>query len=82
MEMVLNNNFCELTFDEMNLVDGGVDWYSIGMGLSMTAGGFIGGAIGSTVGPAGTVAGVKAGTVAGTLIGGAVGGIIYSIGKK
>ena len=81
MEMVLNSGFCELSLDEMNLVDGGVDWYSIGMGLSMTAGGFIGGGIGSVVGPAGTVAGVKVGTVAGTLIGGLIGGIIYSIGK-
>lgn len=81
MEMGLNNGFCELSLNEMNLVDGGVDWYSIGMGLSMTAGGFIGGAIGSAVGPVGTVAGVKVGTVAGTIIGGAAGGIIYSIGK-
>ena len=71
MEMTLNYGFSELSFDEMNLVDGGVDWYSIGMGLSMTAGGLIGGAIGSCVGPAGTVAGVKVGTVAGTIIGGA-----------
>lgn len=71
--------FQELPYEQLIEVDGGVDWYSIGMGLSMTAGGIIGGVIGSSVGPAGTVGGVKAGTAAGTLIGSAIGGILYSL---
>lgn len=70
MKLVLNNGFCEMTQNEVMEIDGGVDWYSIGMGVSMTAGGFIGGAIGSCVGPA-----------ARTIIGSAIGGVIYSIGK-
>ncbi len=81
MELVLNNRFCEMTQNEVMEIDGGVDWYSIGMGVFMTAGGFIGGAIGSCVGSAGTIGGVKVGTVAGTIIGSAIGGVIYSIGK-
>ena len=81
MEKTMNNGFYEMTNDELMVTDGGIDWNSIGMGLSMTAGGFIGGAIGSCLGPAGTVGGVKVGTVASTVVGGIVGGVIYSFGE-
>ena len=35
MEMALNNGFCEMTEDEMLLLDGGIDWESIGCGLGI-----------------------------------------------
>lgn len=39
-----------LSIEELELIDGGVDWYSIGMGTSMTAGGVIGGVAAKSVG--------------------------------
>jgi len=35
MEMTLNNGFCEMSQDEIMLLDGGVDWESIGCGLGI-----------------------------------------------
>lgn len=72
--MILNNGFCELSADEMEFVDGGVDWYSIGMGLSMTAGGFIGGALAGAIlgGTAGLIGAVGYGVVKGNLSGGTI----------
>ncbi|SHI08317.1 lactococcin A1 precursor [Clostridium grantii] len=73
MEMTLNYSgaFCELGCDELEGVNGGVDWNGVGLGVSMTAGGIIGAKIGAL----GGVPGVAAGTI----IGAAVGGILYSL---
>lgn len=68
-------NLVELQMEELELIDGGIDWNSIGMGTSMTAGGFLGAKIGGSIG---TTAG-PVGTVAGTIIGGIAGGVIYSL---
>ena len=68
-------NFLELNNEQMLDIDGGIDWNSIGMGTSMTAGWYLRVKIGSSIG---LITG-PGGTVAGALIGGAIGGIIYSL---
>ena len=35
METVLTNGFCEMSQEEMMLLDGGIDWESIGCGLGI-----------------------------------------------
>lgn len=76
MGLELNNGvFNELTVSELNMIDGGIDWNSIGMGASMTAGGLIGAKVGAAVGTTGG----PVGTVVGTIVGGIAGGIIYSL---
>lgn len=67
----------ELTFDEIELINGAVDWGEVGAGA---VGGAVGGAIGGAVGGAvtGGPAGAGVGAVAGA-IGGAVGGAVTAI---
>lgn len=64
MEMVLNNGFCEMTMDEMLLIDGGAwSWKEFGKSV-------VGGAVGGAAG--GAVTGAMAGGV-GALPGAGVG---------
>ena len=72
--MVLNNDFCAMSQDELLVVDGGIDWDLVGGTIATGGGAYIGAKIGGTVGTAGG----PVGTVVGGLIGGAVGAIIYS----
>lgn len=67
MEMVLNNGFCEMTMDEMFLIDGGGwSWRKL---FKTILGGAAGGAAGGTVagGPAGAGLGAAGGAAGGAL---------------
>ena len=80
METVLNNGFCEMSFEEMLLIDGGAwswkeFWHTTG---SSAVGGAIGGSLGGsvTVPVVGSVPGAVAGGVLGA-VGGAVGYALF-----
>lgn len=67
---IVSNDFSTLGNDQLLFIDGGIDWNGIGLGISMTAGGYIGSRVGSIFGPVGGICGGIGGAV--------VGGIIYS----
>lgn len=69
-------NLEELKFDELQEVNGGVDWNSIGMSLAAGGGGAIGAKIGAS---AGFLGGGPVGSAAGGIIGGAVGTAVYTL---
>lgn len=75
MEIVLNNGFYEMMYDEVMIVEGGINWDLVGETIATGGGAYIGAKIGASVGTAGG----PVGTVVGGLIGGAAGAIIYSL---
>ena len=75
MEIVLNNGFYEMMYDEVMIVEGGINWDLVGGTIATGGGAYIGAKIGASVGTAGG----PVGTVVGGLIGGAAGAIIYSL---
>lgn len=78
MDLILNNNFSSINENELNLLNGGIDWDSVGSGIATTGGGYLGSKIGAKVGASIGTTGGPVGTVVGALIGGAAGAIIYS----
>jgi len=84
MELAMTNGFSELTFSEMEMVDGGVNWDSIGNFITGTACAAIGVYVtksvaakaGATVG---TFLGGPGGAVLGAVVGGAIGVAIYTL---
>ncbi|MCR4567521.1 MAG: hypothetical protein K5769_05690 [Pseudobutyrivibrio sp.] len=71
MDLVLSNDFSQLSASDEMLVEGGVDWDGVGMTVSGGAGMYIGAKVGAEIGGA-------VGGVAGGLAGAAIGAIIYS----
>ena len=61
----------DLNLNELENIDGGIDWNGIGLGASMTSGGILGAKIGAVGG--------GLGMAIGTIVGGVAGGIVYSI---
>lgn len=78
MEMVLSNEFCDLSQMEMDEIDGGVKWNDLGLYLAGAGGAsvgmFAGGKVGATVG----CIGGPGGSAIGAIVGGAAGIIIYT----
>lgn len=71
MEMVLNNGFCEVSFEEMLLIDGGGAWEAV---KAFTGGVLVG------VSPAvGVGVGIVAGPIAGISAGGGCAGAGLSL---
>ena len=71
MEMVLSNGFCEMMWEEMLEVDGGIDATTVIIGIAgFAVGAAVGFAVGGVVGAA---IGGKNGGAWGSLIGSAVG---------
>lgn len=66
----------ELKFDELQEVNGGIDWNSVGATIAGGGGCAIGAHIGETVGFLG---GGPVGSAAGGIIGGAIGTAIYTL---
>ncbi len=81
IEMELNMGaFESLDNNDMLLVEGGIDWNDVGLGIAGTAGTTIGSYSGAKIGATiGTVWAPGVGTVVGGIVGGAIGVIIYSL---
>ena len=81
MEMMLSSGFCEMTQNEMLVVDGGVSTEAIANGFVATAGLVVGYAVGTWVGatiggPIGAKLGGEVGEKIGIIVGNVVGGYI------
>lgn len=66
------NGFCEISQFELEQIDGGVDWDSVGNAIACGSGAAIGGKVGAAIG-------TSVAPVVGTIIGGAVGVVIYTL---
>lgn len=76
--MVLNNGFCEISQEEMRVVEGGISWDDVGFYIVTGSGAIIGAAVGTAIClGAGTASGAKAGSAIGGLVGGAIFGAGY-----
>lgn len=76
MELAYTSNFIELTFDEAMLIDGGINWDSVGEYIATAGGSAIGSAIGGA--KKGAIFGPK-GAAVGAVIGGLAGLILYTL---
>ena len=72
MDLVLSNDFSQLSAMDEMLVEGGVDWDAVGLTVASGAGAYIGAQVGVAVGT--TIAGPV-----GTIAGAAVGAVIYTL---
>lgn len=52
MEIVLNNGFYEMMYDEVMIVEGGINWDLVGGTIATGGGAYIGAKIGASVGTA------------------------------
>lgn len=73
------DTFNDLTYDELIMVDGGIDWNLVGGTLATSGGAYIGSKIGGSVGSAGGPVGAVVGGLVGGVAGGVAGAIIYSL---